>query len=30
MGKAGFRHFGFEESEAEFDPFPHIPKRWRD
>ncbi len=28
--KAGFRHFGFEESEAEFDPFPHIPKRRRD
>lgn len=28
--KAGFRHFGFEESEAEFDPFPHMPKRRRD
>ena len=28
--KAGFQHFGFEESEAEFDPFPHIPKRRRD
>ena len=28
--KAGFKHFGFEESEAEFDPFPHIPKRRRD
>ena len=28
--KAGFRHFGFEESEAGFDPFPHMPKRRHD
>jgi 23S rRNA pseudouridine955/2504/2580 synthase len=28
--KAGFQHFGFEESEAEFDPFPYMPKRRRD
>jgi 23S rRNA pseudouridine955/2504/2580 synthase len=27
--KAGFKHFGFEEPEAEFDPFPPMPKRRR-